>query len=826
MNTHGLDILGPGLWIGACGPKGGDQPSLGKPGVNDMLLPLHLGEPLVGIEEARGHRRGSGLKWPPEAQVPVLGDEANGWGRRHVIELWDRLQVPEAVVDRTASYPTEVSWRPDGARPITLGVERLLCHVIRGYLKADQQEGVVGLVVPEDLAPHGQQLLIDSLGGADKVMLTPAAVAAAIEWCRKELGRGGQKAPTENRTLGYMDVIDLGLGRWGVARFDVVLHKHGGEACLSPLRSASARAYPAGGTTGLDWIAKGLGANWGYLSAEKIEAALFQGQPLAMGGGLLSLRKQLQQLAASRRDFPMPSEDVSCGRCLGTLVIGGMECVQVAGGPFIDLINDAFGLHGSYHVVNGDALARSAAYVAGGRTHGWPTWLERMEPIEFHCHMASAEGDMVDRWISVDENDAIDAAREFRADDIVKGDLMIQAGAASLLQHLRVPGANPVIKRAEFILNSRDTATSVSLHLRARPGQGYAIVEIKEKEGGALVSTLDWGRMEVVAAVPPLHYGYIPQVVTHEYHPIFEAGVLPALKEFLDAAERLKVVVRIIDYAKPLRIQLSRWISASRMHPAAISADERKQPFVVYSLIPQAIDGIPASSSVRADLRKLVKLAGELAGERAREKGPGDAVCEALDLLLGWTYRSCPRSVVRRRLSRVLGEPTVRAVDLAVVGLGLVDEEDIGKVVERIMREIADGSANNNWYRCLRNLARYNQHAFRHVSDPLLEEGVKGLVAVSRKAVREGRPAILRNCVEALVHILKRRRYSKAFLEVGTPLCDAAKSAMVYALRSGTFTPAIRKQLEAAINLIDKKATLENIVVAVGVDTDEGEDDN
>jgi hypothetical protein len=110
------------------------------------------------------------------------------------------------------------------------------------------------------------------------------------------------------------------------------------------------------------------------------------------------------------------------------------------------------------------------------------------------------------------------------------------------------------------------------------------------------------------------------------------------------------------------------------------------------------------------------------------------------------------------------------------------------------------------------------------VSDTILEVGVKGLIAISRKAVRDDRPSILRNCVEALVHVLKRRRYSKEFLEVGTPLCDSAKSAMVYAQRSGTFTPAIRKQLEAAIQLIDKRATLENIVVVV--DADDSEDDN
>lgn len=823
MKTFGLDVLGAGLWVGVCGPRGGTQPSVHKPGVHDMLLPLYIGEPLVGFEPARVHRRGSGLKWPPEAQVPVLGDGANGWGRRHLIELWELLQVPKGLVDRTASYPTEVSWRPDGAKAITLGAEKLLCHVVRSSLSSEHQAGVLGLVVPEDLAPHGQQLLIDGLGGADKVMLTPAAVAAALDWCRAELARSGHKASRDQKTLGYVDVIDVGLGRWGVARFDVVLHRHDGEAWLSPLRSSASRAYPADGTTGLELLAKGMGVPEGMLSAKKVEESLFQGLPLELGAALQSLRRQLQRLEAIRRDFPIPSDDGTQGRCLTTLVIGDMEGVNVHGGPFIDLIDETFSLYGQYQVVTGDLLAQSAAYVVGGRTHGWPTWLERLEPIEFHCHRESPEGDMEDFWINVAHTHVIDASREFRAENIVKRDLIIQAGATSLSQHLKVAATPPVIKRADFLLNSRDTPTAVTLNLRARPGQGYAIVEIKEKEDGALVSTLDWGRMQVVQHVPPLHYGYIPQVVTHKYHPNFEASVLPVLEKFLDAAERLKVAARIVDYARPLRIQLSRWTSASRMPPSSIDANQRKQPFVVYSLIPQDIDDIPVSS-VRSDLRKLVRLAGELANERARERGPSDVVCEALDLLLGWTYRSCPSGVVKRRLARVIGEPTVRAVDLAVVGLSLCEDADIGKVVERIMREIANENANNNWYRCLRNLSRYNQHAFRHVSDTILEGGVKGLIAISRKAVRDDHPSILRNCVEALVHVLKRRRYSKEFLEVGTPLCDSAKSAMVYAQRSGTFTPAIRKQLEAAIQLIDKRATLENIVVVV--DADDSEDDN
>lgn len=819
----GIDLAGCGVCTATCDEHRDVVSAITQRSPAEMVLPLHAREPLLTLAASALHRRGSGLLWPPEAQVPVLGDPRNGRGRRYLAELLDRMASDGALSDVTATYDTTVSWRPDGQTTVDVPAEKLVAAAALGLTQAragrSSRHAMIGMVVPEELPLHGQQQILDALGGAESVMLVPAAVAAAAAWCFEGDGKDNRQQITADKRLyaGYIDVVDLGLGRWGVARFAIYCVRKGPRTYLVPLRAKENRHYPDAKSTGLSWLSGQAPAGRGELGFDGV----FPGPGLSerlegkcmveLGAAGRALRDALKQLRAATDNFVAP-EKKGWGESLGTLLIGGLDQVGTDAGGLLKLVQDFFPDASPQPL---EAASRAAAWIAGGRLHDWPTWLERLEPLDFYCHAINDEGDMEEKWISLEAAGAIDAATEFIQNDFLPG-LYLRANSDRLAQYLRVDSAGrPVIKEGVFLLNRKDRQTDVTLNLRARPGQGHAMIELKERETGVLLAALDWSRMVIVDKAPGVTFGYVPNVVQHEFHDYFRARVVIPLEEFLETAASYRQHIRLLPYISALRTALAANVPAGRMPPGSIEMAKSSDPFLVYSLIPQIVTRVP-DKDLRRDLETAISLAEQVADERASSHGVDDEVCEKMDRLLGWTYWSCPRSVIKRRLNALFDGDEVRQVELDVLGLGLRKDDEIGKVVALAMKVIAVGQANNNWYRCLRNLFRYNQHALRSVSDSELEHGMDGLIRVTRSAVDDGKTQILRNCLEMIVYLLKRRRYSAGFLEVDGNTCGRVRSALHYAKRNGRLNPAMSETVERALRFIDKTATGEDIINQAG----------
>ena len=215
----GLDFLGTQGWSASIVPgKRIERPQTIQANIPTALLPLQRGEKPPTGKLADEHRRGRALAWPPEAQVPPLGEASNGSGRVPLCALFEMLCQGEKEWGKLTDQ--QVSWKPDGVTLVSLNASKLIAQEVDAAAKPGQQ---IGLVVPDALGIGGQQAILSSVRGANLV-LVPRSIAAVIGYCR---------ASEDNLPRGHITVVDTSFGAWSLSKIPIDLREAKTGTCLS-----------------------------------------------------------------------------------------------------------------------------------------------------------------------------------------------------------------------------------------------------------------------------------------------------------------------------------------------------------------------------------------------------------------------------------------------------------------------------------------------------------------------------------------------------------------------------------------------------------------
>ena len=137
---------------------------------------------------------------------------------------------------------------------------------------------------------------------------------------------------------------------------------------------------------------------------------------------------------------------------------------------------------------------------------------------------------------------------------------------------------------------------------------------------------------------------------------------------------------------------------------------------------------------------------------------------KAASRLMAWNYHGCPDCIKDAAVERLMSEDKLDVLDLHVLGLALSERNHLLYFMDRLRRELPEIKSANNWLRAFRNLVRLNENALRDVDDEAVYDIVKDVLLRLEDSIDQKRKGIAANCLEALLYVLKRRRYSNVFM--------------------------------------------------------------
>jgi hypothetical protein len=337
----GLDFLGTQSWSATIVPgKRIERPQKIQVSIPSTLPPLQRGEKPPTGKQADEHRRGRALAWPPEAQVPPLGEASNGSGRIPLSALFEMLCQGEKEWGKLTDQ--HVSWKPDGVTPVSVNAAKLIAQEVDAAAKPGHH---IGLVVPDALGVGGQQAILSAVRGAN-VVLVPRSIAAVIGYCR---------ASEDNFPRGHVTVVDTSFGSWSLTKIPVDLREGPkGKDWNVPVSDNRLRRNKLA-PTGWGMLRKALRASLPQTLAAGWAAEALAGKAkLTAGSTEVFLRLQEpaypwhgpsvgeSSLSKSLAIIEQANEDVSCEspykRSLGLMVIGPMANTRFDGTSLTDLI--------------------------------------------------------------------------------------------------------------------------------------------------------------------------------------------------------------------------------------------------------------------------------------------------------------------------------------------------------------------------------------------------------------------------------------------------------------------------------------------------------
>ena len=801
----GVDFLGAKPWTAKLipGRRSNQRPDAWQAGLPTALLPLQRGERPSTGQLADEHRRGRALAWPPEAQVPPLGDSANGSGRVPLCALFEMLCQGEKEWGKLNE--AHVSWRPDGLTEVSLTPSKLIAQQLDGLIATEQW---IGLVVPDALGVGGQQALLSAIRTSN-IVLVPRSIAAVIGYCR---------AHDETLPKGHIIVLDTSFGAWSVAKIPVDSREGpDGENWNVPVSDNRLRRNKLA-PTGWSMLRKGLSATTDQTLAAgwanevldgkaKLSVASTDRQPSLpaspysweaplLGEG--SLSRSLQEIVTA-------TELIQCEspykRCLGLMVIGPLAPARFDGIALANLLEARLGAD----LIEADekAIAAGAAWAAAGAANDWPTWLEQMESLELHYIGADKRGNRENLWKEVLPEKLIDAGKDYRNPKPIGG-LKLASGADIIRLILRRPEGT---QTAEWIYRQVSTKpgtrqkedTPLEVNVRARPGQGFATVTVASKTPGLFESVLDWQGMLACDAPKDQPRGCVDRPVQLKAAPELWRNCqsdLLKLRKWLDEDESSE---HIIEACKDTVRRLNKALS-SESYRAGFQQNVPKDEFVLYTPMgreatpPGAYrtDGEALLARVATAMRKWLKL------------NPFDRQSVGwIKKTAGWWYLGCPTGFVDEAIEDITGnQPMVDEVSLHIAGLCMSEPPQFLDFFEAFQRKMPGSSAPNNWMKAMRNLIKFNEETLHEIDDEQAEELFTLCLRKLQESHGLSKPIVTFNCLEALFFLLKYRQRNWAFIPRESTLYDDAKR-LARRIELHTSKPKTEKLAKKFIEFLD-----------------------
>jgi hypothetical protein len=796
----GLDFLGGKPWSALIVPgKRIAPPKSIQAGLPTALLPLQRGEkPLTG-EKADTHRRGRALAWPPEAQVPPLGNPANGSGRVPLCALFEMLCAGEKEWGKLPEQT--VAWRPDGSSEVSIGAAKLIAQQVDDFAKPNQQ---IALVVPDSLGVGGQQAILSAVRSS-KLVLVPRSIAAVIGYCR---------ASESNLPKGHITVVDTSFGAWSVAQVPVdVREGPEGDDWNVPVSDARQRRNKLA-TTGWSILRKALRTPLPQTLAEGWASEALAGKTkfsAASTEAYLRLQEPScpwqtplvgeSSLSRALTDIAQEVESIACEspykRNLGLIVIGPLAKARFDGVRLGDLIQARFEL--DRIEVDEEMVAAGAAWAAAGMANDWPTWLEQMESLELHYIGADSRGNRANLWKEVLPNKLIDAGKDYRNPKPIGG-LKLAAGADIIRLILRRPNGAPnewTFRQVSTKPGSRQKEDiPLEVNVRARPGQGFATVTVTSKTSGLFESVLDWQGMLACDAPKEQPRGCIDRAVQLKAAPELWSNCqsdLLKLRKWLDEDESSE---RIIEVCKDVVKRLNKALSADN-YRAGYQRNVPKDEFVLYT--PMGREAAPPGSYRTDGELLLARVA--VAMRKWLRLNPYDRQSVGwVKKTAGWWYLGCPSSFVDEAIEDITGpQAGVDEVSLHIAGLCMSEPSQFLEFFEAFQRKTIDSSAPNNWMKALRNLIKFNEATLGEIDDDQANAMFCLCLVKLREAKDSRKPIVTFNCLEALFFLLKYRQRNWDFIPRGSDPYKVAK-ALAEEIRNNTLKP---KTASLAIKFIE-----------------------
>lgn len=764
------------------------------------LLPLIPGESVISGISAHSHRRGTGLAWPPECQVPIYSNYNNGTGRIPLVCAWQKLAKRSAKSFSGILGDTAIGWRPTGKKELSCSAERLIAESVTSW-KKNFSNPKAAIIIPDSLGEAAQQALIEHCDA----FLTPRPVAVALSWCRNNVNSFnelGEKSE-EGTTIGHLVVITMAFDQWEVVPIEIRAKIFNEKLWLVPVRNRTAEGGEISrvGASFFFGLANSTFDNlqdvWHVVfgspkgsnyAIEKIVPNKEQIEALrnCVGRGWTEKdRRNLQVLDAWKdmvwtpksNSFDLFKEelvnlrnqqltflpDKAREKCLGIIIDGACAHIHITETRRLgDFVADAFKLNDAT-ISDGFEAVRGAAYTADALKNHLPCYRETILPIDIHHHRKDKHGDWENAYKLLVEGKTVRAGQEYKSPKPVEG-LQIKQGGKILKLTLRRPS-----DKGEYVYREvsaeiheetrQDEPVEISANLL--PGQGFAKVTINSKRRGIFSALLKWKTMKVIPEPPPPPLSYLPKV-----------SILKHDKDMWDDAESsFHEAINALSNNTPSLLASLTQLREGYLNkwPLADNVDQfrgrriKDDIFLHYSVFPS--DGNLKDVTSPHLARKFI---GECESYFLR-RGISTRKKEAVQRIASWSYLACPSVIiesVRQNLKRNMAATS--QVDLHTIGLCFEEPDDI-KIFFAALEQLFQirQAGINEWLRTIRNIVRFRDHALQPeiISRDRLENIISGLLrSLEREVSKSNFEQIYNNCILAILYLLKRRRYEPDFM--------------------------------------------------------------
>jgi len=771
------------------------------------LLPIMPGESVISGASAHSHRRGTGLSWPPECQVPIYNEYNNGVGRIPLVCAWQKLAKRSVGSFSGILGDTAIGWRPTGERELSCPSEKLIAESVI-FWKQNYSNSKTAIIIPDSLGEAAQQALVDHCD----VFLAPRPVAVALSWCRNNVEKfqGIGEDSEEGATIGHLVVVTMAFDQWEIVPIEIRAKIFNEKLWLVPVRNRTAEGgeisrlgvsfffglassvfdnledawhvvfgSPKGSNYAIEKIVPNneqtnalrncVTRGWTEIDRSNLQA-LDSWKDMVWAPQSNSFDLFKEELVNLRNQQLKYLPDKAREKCLGIVIDGACAHIHITETRRLgDFVADAFKPDGvitfkpnDVIISDGFEAVRGAAYTTAALENGLPCYRETILPIEIHHHRKDRHGDWRNAYKLLVEGKTVRAGDEYKSKKPIKG-LKIKQGEKTLKLILRRSSENneKIFREVSAEIpeeTKKDENVIISANLR--PGQGFAKVTINSVRKGVFSTSLNWRTMEPCEEPPTPNLSYLPQVSIVEY----DSDLWLAAEEFLKIATNSLVndTYSLVDDLDLFRNKINKWFPADYINRQRGRRSEGN-PFLYYGVF--SSDGDINSVMSPQLAKRFIDACEEFysTNPRAYEKK------QKIQWAASWLYLSCPPSILnssRRNLS-LYGKRTSH-VDLHTIGLCVDKKDDLlafFAALEQVFLSEREGI--NNWLRASRNIVRFRDHALKPeiVPKERLDNIIIGLSNALINEITAGNfERKFDNCILSLLYLLKRRRYDANFL--------------------------------------------------------------
>jgi hypothetical protein len=795
-----------------------------------VILPIIDKEPIIAGELVKMHRRGSGLAWPPECQVPYGNLEKLGKGRVALADAWRYLSpfdVQDKAWDNYQPYQQSISWQPDSRDPrtrISFSAEELIAQVALAVCPAVRDADRVCLVVPDDLGEGAQQALLDACSGIPNLHLLPRPIAIACHWCEKQDAALFPIKDAKTNQCGFICVLSMGMDRWELSQVEILKENnrlipvrdhtvHSSGVAVDGLSLLAAYAIASGKSTvesiWYDLMVGDLAENlilkpslgcsaYGYARAVEKNTA-WSGRLKSFAGDkkLVSLDKIEKELIGRWKDQrPQDLKGFFSGKnngCLAAIADGSLAGLKVDDKSLGQWVLKEF--FEEVIALNGEATFKGAEQVAREMAQNEVPYYDQIAPVLIYYQGKNEFNDPIIATKQLIEARRVAAGEIARTTKPIEEFSILEGKDALSLILKREFGKKSEIREVTAELKEKTRNNEpVLITAEIKAGQGFAKAQVVSVNSGLFESMLDFRKMAPCTEPEQPKYAWPPGVAnvhsnvnSWELDPFRE--LCEILSDFNPRRER-----ESLSAITEFRQNITSWIKRDEpyQYDGKIASSDSFKRFVLPEVLQELSQNLGDSIDLAPNNDQLIRLA-------------------------GWMYEACPRSAIDAAAKRIKTRNEI-ACDLEVAGKAFVKKEHVKIFVEMFVEKIQELSGdysddkNNNWLRAFRDLARFRVNTLRKdfildTQMSTIEEYVIGLMYYES----DRRGPKYNNCLYIAPHLLKRRRFDDHFLSLNSVRWNEWMEVFTKASRVGDGRQ--KDMAKAMLKVLKAEATLGDIKI-------------